>query len=52
MVRVRVGIGLQLERLLPSMLGRNLQCQPERGVNLREECHGYTHGSASSGAKA
>jgi hypothetical protein len=24
---------------LPSVIGRNLQCQPVRGVNFREECH-------------
>jgi hypothetical protein len=23
----------------PSVFGRNLQCQPVRGVNTREECH-------------
>jgi hypothetical protein len=23
----------------PSVFGRNLQCEPVRGVNFREECH-------------
>jgi hypothetical protein len=30
---------LQSEQLLPSVFGRNLQCQPVRGVNFRDECH-------------
>jgi hypothetical protein len=29
--------------LVPTVFGRNLQCKPVRGVNLREECHWSHH---------
>jgi hypothetical protein len=35
---------------VPFVFGRNLQCQPVRGVNTRGECLaiGHTHARASS----
>jgi hypothetical protein len=30
----------------PSVFGRNLQCNPVRGVNFREECH-WSHACKS-----
>jgi hypothetical protein len=34
-----VVVNFRLQGRLPSVLGHNLQCQPVRGVNTREECH-------------
>jgi hypothetical protein len=45
---VGYAFAVQLCIRVPSVFGRNLQCQPVRGVNARKECHG----SASSGATA
>jgi hypothetical protein len=30
-----------IKSVKPSVFGRNSQCQPVRGVNTREDCHGF-----------
>jgi hypothetical protein len=43
-----LGLELELQPVLPgpSVFGRNLQCQPVRGVDTREECH-WSHACKS-----